>query len=69
MVAQAGRYDLLGCLLGGFCLCWKLGGVCFCCCTVCPPSSEGGGGVVGWRCSNTSLMTITAAKGVKCLNR
>ena len=24
---------------------------------------------VGWRCSNTSLMTITAAKGVKCLNR
>ena len=26
MVAQAGRYDLLGCLLGGFCLCWKLGG-------------------------------------------
>ena len=27
------------------------------------------GDVVGWRCSNTSLMTITAAKGVKCLNR
>ena len=30
---------------------------CFCLC------------IVGWRCSNTSLMTITAAKGVKCLNR
>ena len=29
----------------------------------------GGAGSVGWRCSNTSLMTITAAKGVKCLNR